>query len=483
MSKHHIWEVIGGGVIVITAPTRCQVSLENLAGVFLSRHKQEIAVDMITGNIKKIYLHYLFAGFGSAIITSIYSTVDVVVSGQYEGPVAPAALSVISPMWSLFISIGLLFGIGGAILATVLRGEGDEARSNEFFTVSLFSCIIISILITVFLFLFKEEFLRLCGADAEVLPYALSYVKWLVFAIPFFLVGTVLSAFIRNDGVPFLSMLSVVSGGVLNIFGDIFFVFTCDMGIEGAGLATMLGQSAAFVILCTHFFSKRCKLRIVKPKFIIHKLIQIVSMGFSPFIVDISFGFIIFCFNNQIMRYSNSTYLAVFGTITNITALIQSLFYGIGQAIQPIVSSNFGAKRNDRVRSVLRYSFITTLAMGITFFAILVCFSDIILQMYMHTTDEILTIGPGIVRTYSFAYLLMGMNIVASYYLQALKQSNNALLISLLRGFAISLALIFLLPATAGFNAIWLTMPLTELLTLFFALALLRFKKPFVDNR
>jgi Na+-driven multidrug efflux pump len=249
-------KVIGGGVIVITAPTRCRVSLENLAGVFLSRRRQGFVVDMITGNIKKIYLHYLFAGFGSAIITSIYSTVDTVVSGQYEGPMGTAALSVISPMWSLFISIGFLFGIGGAVLTGVLRGEGDKAQSNEFFTVSLFSSIIISIAVAIFLFLFKEEFLRLCGANAEVLPYASAYVKWLIIAIPPFLVGTVLSVFIRNDGVPFLPMLAVISGGVLNIFGDIFFVFTCDMGIEGAGLATMLGQSAAFVILCTHFLTK-----------------------------------------------------------------------------------------------------------------------------------------------------------------------------------------------------------------------------------
>jgi putative MATE family efflux protein len=452
------------------------VSLENLAGVFLSRHKQGFAVEMITGNIKKIYLHYLFAGFGSAIITSIYSTVDMVVSGQYEGYAGAAALSVISPLWSLIFSIGLLFGIGGAILMSVLRGEGDETRSNEFFTVSLFSCIIISIAITAFLFLFKEDFLRLCGADAEILPYALRYAKWLIIAIPLFLVGTLLSAFIRNDGVPSLTMLAVISGGVFNIFGDIFFVFTCDMGIEGAGLATMLGQSIAFIILCAHFFSRKCKLRILKPEFIMHKLTQIVSMGFSPFVIDISFGFIVFCFNNQIMRYSDSTYLAVFGTITNVTALVLSLFYGIGHAIQPIVSSNFGAKNLVRIRSILGYSFITALAMGATFFAFIICFPDLILRMYMHTTDEILTIGPGIVRTYSFAYLLMGVNIVAGYYLQALKQSNNALLISLLRGFAASLALVFLLPAIAGFNAIWLTMPLAELLTLFFTLKILHKK-------
>jgi putative MATE family efflux protein len=451
-----------------------QKILANIFKVSAPHGPGEIVMDMLTGNIKKIYFHYLFAGLGSAIIISIYITVDTVVAGQYEGPVAAAALSVISPLWSLFISIGLLFGIGGAILTSVLRSEGDEARANEFFTVSLFAGIIISIVITALLFLFREEFLRLCGADEEVLPYALSYVKWLVYAIPFFLVGTALSAFVRNDGAPFLAMLAVISGGALNIFGDIFFVFTCDMGIEGAGLATMLGQLVAFAILSTHFLSKRCKLRLIKPESITHKLAQIVSMGFSPFIVDISFGFLIFCFNNQIMRYSNSTYLAVFGTIANVTVLLQSLFYGIGQALQPIVSSNFGAKNFGRIRAILRYSFATALIMGVIFFALVFSFPDIILRMYMHITDEILMVGPAIIRTYSFAYLLMGLNIVASYYLQALKQSNSALLISLLRGFAVSLALIFLLPATAGFKAIWLTMPLTELLTFFIALALLR---------
>jgi putative MATE family efflux protein len=405
----------------------------------------------------------------------------MVVSGQYEGPVATAALSVISPMWSLFMSIGLLFGVGGAILTSVLRSEDNESQANEFFTVSLFFSIIISIVITAFLFLFKEDFLGLCGADAEILPYALRYTKWLIIAIPSFIVGTVLSAFIRNDGVPFLPMVAVISGGVFNIFGDIFFVFTCDMGIEGAGLATMLGQVIAFVILCTNFFSKGCKLRILKSKFILRKLVQIISMGFSPFIVDVSFGLLIFFFNNQIMRYFNSTYLAVFGAITSVTALIQSLFYGIGQAIQPIVSSNFGAKNLVRVRSILRYSFITAVAMGAAFFSFIVCFPDIMLRIYMHITNEILTIGPGIVRTYSFAHLLMGMNIVASYYLQSLKQSNNALLISLLRGFVISLALVFLLPAIAGFNAIWLTMPLTELLTLLFVLKMLQKQGKQVD--
>ncbi|MDR2816961.1 MAG: hypothetical protein LBB62_09715 [Proteiniphilum sp.] len=433
-------------------------------------------MDIIAGNIRKIYFHYLFAGLGSSIITSIYSTVDMVVSGQYEGPAASAALSVISPMWSLFMSIGLLIGIGGAISMSVLRRAGDETQSNEFFTVSLISAIIISSVLTGFFLIFQRRFFVFCGADTEVLPYALAYSKWVIVAIPSFVIGIILNSFIRNDGAPFLAMLSVICGGVLNIFGDIFFVFTCDMGIEGAGLATMLGQLTALLISCGYFWSKKRKFRIVKPQKIINKIRQIVSIGFSPFIVDISYGFVIFSFNNQIMRYSNSTYLAIFGTLTNITILFQSLFYGLGQAIQPIVSSNFGVRNFDRVRSVLKFALITAVAMGIIFFSLAVCFPDAILRMYMDATVEILTLGPVIVRVFSFDYLLMGINIVTSYYLQALKQSASALAISLLRGFVICLILVILLPAIAGFNAIWLTMPLTELLTLFVALKLLREK-------
>ncbi|MHB9292392.1 MATE family efflux transporter [Hollandina sp. SP2] len=449
------------------------MSLEYLAGVFLSRHNQEITVDTITGNIRKMYLHYLFAGLGSSIITSIYGTVDMVVSGQYEGPVASAALSVVTPMWSLFMSIGLLIGIGGAILMGVLRGKGNETQSNEFFTVSLFSGIIISAAVSGFFLFFREDFLRFCGADAEVLPYALAYAKWLTVAIPFFVMAIILSAFIRNDGAPFLAMLSVICGGALNIFGDIFFVFTCNMGIEGAGLATTLGQAAALLILCSHFLGKKCNLRIVKPTKIITKILQIVSMGFSPFIVDLSYGFVIFIFNNQIMRYSDSTHLAIFGTIVNITILFQSLFYGVGQAIQPIVSSNFGVRNFERVSSVLKYVLVTAMIMGVLFFSLVISFPDTVLRMSMDASAEILTLGPGIVRTFSCAYLLMGINIVTSYYLQALQQSAHALIISLLRGFVIYLILVILLPAIAGFNAIWLTLPLTELLTLLFALKLL----------
>lgn len=433
-------------------------------------------MDILTKNIKKLYHKYLFASFGSAIITSVYVTVDMVATGQYEGPLGAAALSVISPMWNVFIGIGILLGIGGSILMSKYRAEHKKQQANEFFTISVVAGAVMAVLITVVFALFKERIAYLCGADDEILPYVLSYAKWLTIAIPFFLMGTILSAFIRNDEAPFLTTIAVVCGGILNIFGDIFFVFVCDMGIAGAAVATMLGQILTVIILCSHFFGKRCSLRILMPAQFFKKLGKAVSMGFSPFVVELSFGVIVLLFNNQIMRYFGATELAVFGVIINIAILVQALFYSIGQAIQPIISSNLGAGEFERIYSILKLSMRTAVMMGLGFFLLIYVFPQTILKIYMDTTNEILLIGPEIMRKYAWAFLLMGVNIVASYYFQSLMQSRKSLIISLLRGFFLCLVLIILLPALAGADAIWWTMPLTELITLLAALALLRKK-------
>ena len=430
-------------------------------------------MDLLTGAMGPLYRRYLFAAFGSAIIMSIYGTVDIIVCGQYEGPIGSAALSVIMPVWSVTISIGLLIGIGGAILMSTARGAKEEGNGNGYFTVSLLSAIAIALLLTVLFLLFREEFLQLCGADAAIMPYAVSYVQWIIPAIPLFLVGQVMVAFIRNDGAPRLAMAAIVSGGVFNIFGDIFFVFTCDMGMAGAGLATALGQLIGVLILCGYLFSKSCTLRLVKVVAPCRLLTRVFAAGFAPFIIDISFGVTILLFNNQIMRYAGATELAVFGAVANVAILFQSLFYGAGQALQPIVSANAGAGQMDRVRAAQRWALITAGLLGVLFCAIVEAIPSPILCAYMDASEAVLAIGPAILRVYGLSFLFMGINVVAGYYLQAVLQTAKSLTISLLRGFILCALLVFLLPAVFGFSAIWWTMPLTELLTAAVATAIL----------
>ncbi len=431
-------------------------------------------MDLLKTNINKLYFKYLFSAFGSAIICSIYSTVDMVCVGQSVGANGTAALSCVMPLWSIIISIGILFGIGGAVAMGVARGRGDRIHADMCFTVTLFAGVIVTALLTAALALWIEPLIGFFGADETILPFAVDYAKCIVAATPAFLMGQLLIAFIRNDGAPGLALLSVVLGGVVNIVLDIYFVFGLGLGMYGAGLATAIGQYVGIAILLTHFFSKKNKLRIKRPDEPIQKLGHILSIGFSPFIVDLSFGIIVILFNNQIMHYAGGNELAVYGTLSNLHILIQALFYGVGQAVQPIASVNYGASNMERVKAVLKCAVITACFMGVLFTVLLLALPEQILRMYMDTTDVIIAIGPAILRKYALTFLFMGIGIVSSYYFQSVMQTGKSLLISLMRGVILSSVFVYVLPAIFGFDAIWWTMPLTELLTTVVAVVLLR---------
>lgn len=434
-------------------------------------------MNLLTGSIGKIFRKYMISACGSALIVSIYSMVDIMCVGQYEGPGGAAALACITPMWSIFISIGMLFGIGGAVRMSFCRGEGRKDDGDRYFTVSLIVGLILSALITVGAITFHEPLLRLFGADDSLIQCAMEYSKWIFPVLSCFLMAQVLMAFIRNDGAPMLCTAAILTGGVLNMVLDVLFVFGFDMGAGGAGLATAIGQTVGILILLTYFFRKKCTLRLVRPVRFLRTALEAVQAGFAPFLVDMSYGIAVAMFNNQVMRYGSAVELAVYGAVSSIAIMFQSLFYGVGQALQPIVSVNFGARQTERVRQVLRLALRAAAVMSVVFFALSELLPGPFLRLYMDVSDSVMAVGPGIVRTYAVSFLLMGVNVVVSYYLQSILQNRASMVISISRGFLFCAVFLYALPALFGLNAIWWTMPLTELCTFFLAICLIRTKR------
>ncbi len=431
-------------------------------------------MDLQKGSLPGIYRKYLLSAIGSALISTIYISVDMIAVGQYSGPTGAAAFSCVNPIYSVMIALGLLFGIGGSVWMGNALGRGRKHDADEYFTVTAIAAVIVSAVLCAAVLIWLEPLLRLFGADDALLPYSVSYAKWIAIAVPMFILGVTLGAFVRNDGAPGLCAISTLIGGGLNMVLDYVLVFGFDMGMSGAGLATMIGQLTMLIVLLTHFCRRRCTLRFVRPAQALRRLREIVSAGLSPFLVDLTNGVTIAVFNNQIMRLATSVELAVFSTVSNVIILFQSLFYGIGQCIQPAVSVNFGAKQFDRVRWMRRAALLTAAGMGLVFCMICELFPTFFLRLYMDVTDEVLSVGPGILRTYAICLLFMGIGIVGIYYLQSILRSKQSAALSLLRGFVLCVALMLILPALFGFRAIWLTMPLSELITMLIALALMR---------
>lgn len=429
-------------------------------------------MDLINGKIRKIYFKYLLSAFGSAMIVSIYSIVDMAVVGQYQGANGTAALAVVAPIWNIIYSLGLFMGVGGSVLFSTIKGKKNEDQkdANQYFTVSLVGAIFFSVISTLCLILFEKQILTFFGAsDQEILSLSISYLKPIRFVFPLFLFNQFLAAYLRNDNDPLLATLAVLAGGIFNIVGDILFAFTLDMGIFGAGLATSIGSGISFVLMLIHFLKKKNTLKLVRCDHFFLKLLKISQSGFSTFFVDAAMGIITVLFNRQIMKYLGSDALAVYGCIITISTFVQCCSYSVGQASQPIISINFGANKTERIKETLKYSLITVGFFALFWTILSLSAPTLYIKGFIKATDSILELGPNMIRVYSLSFLLLPLNIFSTYYFQSILKPNIAFIISVMRGLLLSGALILLLPLIKP-SLIWFAMPLTELVTAIFVI-------------
>ena len=185
-------------------------------------------MDFLSDRIKPIYFKYLSASFGVAMIASIYSIVDVAMVGQYQGPEGTAALAVVAPAWNIIYSLGLLMGAGGSVLFSIRRGgETGDGSENQYFSAALIGTVVLAVPAWVGIIFFDRPILTFFGADSSLLVLAQAYMRPIKYVFPLYLFNQVVAAFLRNDKSPGLATLGVLCGGIFNIFGDYFFVFTC----------------------------------------------------------------------------------------------------------------------------------------------------------------------------------------------------------------------------------------------------------------
>ena len=427
-------------------------------------------MDLQNGKIKSLYFRYLIAAFGSAVIASIYSIVDMAVVGKYQGPNGTAALAIVAPVWNIIYSLGLLMGIGGSVIFGTIRGNKENAgNENQYFTTSLIGSLILAIVTWVCIICFENQILMFFGADKSLLILAKNYMRPIKYVIPLFLFNQMLAAFLRNDNNPGLATFGVLSGGMFNVFGDYFFVFACDMGIYGAGLATAIGSIISFVVMLRHFVGYKNTLRLKRPINFLNKFKEIIVTGFSTFFIDVAMGILTVLFNRQIMKYLGADALAIYGPIIQVSTFVQCCAYSVGQAAQPIISFNYGSGNGGRIKETLRFALLTSISFGLFWTLLSMLCPNLYIRIFMSPTDKILKMAPAIIRTYSLSFLLLPFNIFSTYYFGAILKPKVAFVVSVSRGLVISGILIMALPFVFGADSIWLTMPITEIPVMVYA--------------
>ncbi len=432
-------------------------------------------MNLLEDDIPSVYRKFLFAAFGSALMTSIYSLVDAAVVGQYHGPKGVAAMAIIAPIWNILFSLGLLAGIGGSVLYAVKRGARvSSAPANRYFTAALLMGCVLSVAATVGLVFFAEPLLRVFGGEGELLALSLRYMEPVKYGVPLFVFANILMAFLRNDGNPQLATAAVLAGGIFNVFGDYFFVFTCDTGIFGAGLATVIGELITVAVMLSHFAHRKNTLRLEMPLAPVLFSRKIVEVGFSVFLIDIAMGILTVLFNRQILRYLGTDELAVYGVIVMVGTFVQCCGYGVGQGAQPIISQNYGAGAHQRVRQTLKCALRTSAIISAVWLVLLFAIPEVFVRTFMKPTDAVLAVAPKIIRTYALAFIFLPFNVFSTYYFQATLRPKVSFAVSISRGLLVSGALILVLPYFFGGAALWWAIPLTEALVAAGAVRMMR---------
>ena len=434
-------------------------------------------VDLLHGKLNKTYFTLLFSAIASTIISTIYSTVDMICIGHYAGPDGAASVACTNPLWALMFAFGIMCGVGGSVMAANRRGAGHDHEANEYFTVSVVVCMICTVLLVTSYILFLEPLLKLFGATGNVLTLSVDYMRYMMFAVPSFTMCACMATFARNDGEAIIPTIATIVGGVINMVLDVFLVFTCDMGVKGAGLATGIGQTVAFLIILSYFFTKKCNLKFTKVTVIPKRLAKIVTVGFAGFLIEITSGITTAAHNILISENLSNAHLAVYGTTATLVIMFICLYNGIGTAMQPLVATSYGAGNKERVSKTLRLAFMSAAVMSLIFFAICQLFPETILRIYMDVDAEVLSIGPRIVRLYSIGLLVIGFSMVCNYYFQSTLLRTACVLVSMLRGLIFPVLFVFTLPLIFGYDFIWLAVPVGEILTA--AVAILIFIRSF----
>jgi putative MATE family efflux protein len=427
------------------------------------RHKTHFLKD----DIFKLFIRYLIPSVFAMLMVSVYIFFDTIFIGRGIGTDGLAALNIAIPIYSVLLSIGLLFGVGGATALSVSIGQGKQNKLNEIFTYSVAAAFIIGAFVTVFGIIFIDRLAYFLGADESTFHLVKEYlIIILSFSLSFILVST-LTVFIRHDGAPKLAMWGSAMGSILNIILDAVFIFVFKWGMAGAAIATVISSVLnLFLLIYYHFIIGNSKLKFIRLIPQIKLIKRILLNGIPSFIIEISSGIVIFAFNNVLNNIIGTIGISAYSIIANISLICAAIFTGIAQASQPIISVNYGAGQYSRVKKVVKLGTTFALTCGVIFFSVGMLLPEQIIKLFNNDSSELLRITSRGISIYFISYIFMGLNIVLGAYFQSMEHSTFSTILSSCRGIIFVILGVLVLPYFFSIDGVWLTVPLAEIITL-----------------
>jgi len=426
---------------------------------------------VLKGKIGPLYARFCSASVLGMIGISLYILADTFFIANGIGKEALAALNIVLPVYSLIMAYGLLIGIGAATCYSVEVGKGDSRAANSYYKAGVAAGIAGGVIFMILGLTIPDRISYMMGASQETIGYCTEYLRVIMSFAPAFILNNIFLAFVRNIDKPNIAMVSMIAGSLFNIVFDYLTVYVWGMGMFGAAAATAVSPLVGMAISLPFLLSKKSGLSFKGVKIKAKQVPRVLSGGASSFIVELSSGIVVFILNTIMLRLSGNLGVAAYGIIANVTIVASCIFTGMGQALQPIASINYGAGKTTRIKKAFFVAVITALVAGILLYIFGTRFAKEITAVFNGSGDpQLAALTEKGISIYFLAYIPMGVNMVLSYFFQSVLDIKRSLVISLLRGLALISAGALILSALFGIDGIWMAAPFAEICTVVYCL-------------
>lgn len=417
--------------------------------------------------IPRLLLSFALPAMAGMIAGAVYNIVDRIFVGQFVGSDGLAAITICFPTMLLMFAFSLLFSVGGASRVSILRGARKQRPAEQ----ALANAFMLLALVGVGGALFSltpgiDLLLELSGASGKVVPLARAYLKIILLGGPFALVGGGINSLVRACGSPRYAMATQILGASANVVLDAFFISGLGMGVEGAAYGTVIAQAMATACGVGYFFTRRSALRLrlsflLRPQLEVIK--RIVSVGFSPFIIELSFVLFMTVMNRTIHYHGGDLGLSALGVFFAIDSLLFLPAMAIGEASQPIIGYNYGAGQPERVIKTLKLAIFGVTLFYICSFLLAQLFTEDMMRFFNDDPDLLALAVPGM-RIGYVGIMFVGVPIVTTSALQGLGKARIALFMALFRHALLMFVPMLVLPRFFGIWGIWMSFPVGDVL-------------------
>ena len=421
--------------------------------------------------IGRLMMKFAVPSIVGMLVGALYNIVDQLFIGHAIGTLGNAATNIAFPFTTSCLALALLFGIGGASAFNLNLGKGEKESAPYYVGNAVTMLILCGIALMTVTLLFLEPLLTLFGSPAEVMPYAVEYVKVTALGFPFFLLGTGGGHLMRADGSPGMTMLSNIIGALINVVLDALFVLYFQWGMAGAAWATIMGQFASGVIVLLYL--RKFKTAELKKKYFIPSVKYIgaiAAIGMASFFNQLAMMLVQIVLNNSLKHYGAlSVYgeaipIACAGIVMKVNQIFFSIIIGIAQGTQPIESFNYGAKNYKRVKKAYYLASIAGGMISVSSFFLFQFAPGWLLGLFGEGSPEYFEFGIKTFRVMLFFTWLNFLQPITSTFFTSIGKSIKGVFLSMTRQIIFLLPLILLLPRFWGIEGILLSGPVADLL-------------------